>query len=170
MVIDRSPRVCFVATMPVGLQISRTLGLLPISAAAMAGIWVLGGVWMAAVVAGIILNGTPQARPWRLLERVFLGAGLLGFTGAGIAGWTDRLAVPGWLAGKLAAFGAMCLFALLLDRSFAPVLGAFSDIVAQGSTPPREAVLRRHMYHTYGWVLAIYAAILVSGFLGTVRP
>ena len=170
MVIDRFPRVCFVAMMPVGLQLGRLLGLLPLSFATMAGIWVLAGIWMVVVVAGIKFSGTPRARPWRLLERTFLGAGLLGFTAAGIAGGTGWLGMPGWLAGKLAAFGAMCLFALLLDHSFVPVLDAFTVIVAQGSTPAREAVLRRRMFHTYVWVLAIYAAVLLSGFLGTVQP
>ena len=62
----------------------------------------------------------------------------------------------------------MC--ALLLEAAFAPALAEFAAIVADGSTPENEAILRRSMYWTYLWVLGIYLAVLVAGFLGTVKP
>jgi len=30
--------------------------------------------------------------------------------------------------------------------------------------------LRRHMIGTYVWVVGIYLAVLISGYLGTVKP
>ena len=170
MVIDRLPRICFVAMVPVGLQLSCSLGLLPLSSPLMRLIWVLSAVWMAVVIAIMVSFGKPQVRRLQLLERSFHIAGLVGFTAAAIGGWTGRVAMPGWVAGKLLAYGAMFLFAILLERSFAPVFGAFGTIAAEGSTPGRESVLRGSMMRTYVWVLAIYAAVLVSGFLGTVKP
>jgi hypothetical protein len=170
MVIDRYPRLCFVAIVPVGLQIASSLGVVPLSATIMLWVWILSGIWLCSVIAGMILMGTPRARPWLKLHQGFLVLAAIVFISAGIAGWTDRVPMPGWLSAKLAAYGAMCVFALLLDRSFGPVFVAFGAISAEGSTPEREAALRRPMIQTYGWVLAIYAAVLLSGFLGTVKP
>ncbi len=170
MVIDRYPRICFVAILPVGLQIAYFLGLIPLSARWLAVIWLLSGVWMSCVIAGMILVGTPRVRAWRGVEKGFLVSAACLCIAAGLGGLTGRILVPGWLAGKLAAYGAMCLFALMLDRTFGPVFTAFGTISTEGSTPEREAALRRPMLRTYVWVLAIYAAVLLSGFLGTVKP
>jgi hypothetical protein len=171
MVIDRYPRICFVAILPVGLQIAYLQGLLPaLSVELLVLAWVLCAVWMIAVIATMRLHGRAAARPWQILERWFRILGFLGFTAIGIAGWTRHLDVPGWLAGKLFGFGAICLCALLLERAFAPVAVTFASIVSQGSTPERESALRAHMILTYIWVLGIYAAVLACGFLGTVKP
>jgi hypothetical protein len=170
MVIDRYPRICFVAILPVGLQIAYFLGLIPWSARWMTLLWLLSAAWMCCVIAGMILVGSPRVRPWRRVEKGFLTSAACLFIAAGIGGLTGRILMPGWLSGKLAAYGAMCLFALMLDRSFGPVFTAFGAISAEGSTPEREAALRRPMVQTYVWVLAIYAAVLLSGFLGTVKP
>jgi hypothetical protein len=171
MVIDRYPRICFVAILPVGLQIAYLRGLVPaLSAEILILAWALSAVWMVAVIAAMRLHGKPGARPSQILERWFRIAGFLGFTGLGIAGWTHNLILPGWLAGKFVGFGAICLCALLLERAFAPVASTFASVLSQGSTPERESVLRGHMMWTYVWVLGIYAAVLVCGFLGTVKP
>jgi hypothetical protein len=170
IVIDRFPRVCFVAILPLGLTIAALIGFLPLSAGVLAIIWILSAIWMTAVIQLMRLAGKPQARPWHLLERVFLVTYMVVFIGLGIAGLVGRLPVPGWLAGKLICYGAICLFGLSLDHSFGAVLGAFGEIEARGSTPEREALLKNRMYRSLAWVLAIYAGVLMAGFLGTVKP
>jgi len=171
MVIDRYPRVCFVAMVPVGLQISFFLGLVPgLTGGLLTLVWALCGVWMATVIAAMVLSGKPGARAWHAVERCFHVAGLLIFSGLGIAALSGRISVPAWLAGKFIAYGAICLFAMLLESAFAPVIATFGSIATQGSTPEREASLRRNMLWTYAWVLGIYAAVLICGFLGTVKP
>ena len=141
MIVDRFPRFCFVAIVPVGLQMSYARGLLPMSAGVMSLIWVLSAIWLAAVIAGFFVGGTPRGRPWRLLEKTFLVGGLIAFTVAAILAWCGQWLIPGWLAGKFFLFGMMCLFSLLLDRSFAPVFAVYGTIAARGSTPPQEAAL-----------------------------
>ena len=170
MIVDRFPRLCFVAIVPVGLQMGFMRGAIPISGAMMASIWVLSALWMAAVVAGFLTGGKPRARLWTVIEKSFLLAGLAAFSTTAALAWTGNLLIPGWLAGKLFAFGTMCLFSLLLDRSFAPVFAVYGAIAAQGSTPEREADLRRHMIRTYVWVIGIYLAVLICGYLGTAKP
>jgi len=170
MVIDRIPRICFVATLPVGVQLLATAGVLTITSPVLTAAWVLSAMWIAAVIAGMRLAGKPQARPWHRIERFFQITCLIGLTVAGLGGLSEHFAIPGWLSGKLIAYGAICGFVILLERAFAPVIGTFAAITANGSTPEREARLREGMSWTYVWVLAIYLAVLVSGYLGTVKP
>lgn len=178
MVIDRIPRICFVAVVPVGLQLESVAGITKLSPTILGCAWLLSGVWIAAVIAGMRLAGTPKARPWHRIERFFQIACLIGFTAVGIGILTGYGAgfaagygpVPAWLAGKWIAYGAICGFVILLEQSFGPVMGTFGAITTGGSTPEREASLRNAMVRTYVWVLAIYAAVVVSGYLGTVKP
>lgn len=170
LVIDRYPRICFVAILPVGVQLAYDYGFLPIGPGALTAIWLLSAVWMLAVVMVMRKHGGPEAKPWQLVERAFQVTGLFVLTGTGLYFLFATTDVPAWLAGKLIMLGAICLFSILLERAFGPTIVAFGAIAEQGSTPDREAVLRRCMYATYVWVLGIYAAILVAGFLGTVKP
>ncbi len=170
MVIDRFPRVCFVLMMPVGFQLVYLQGLLPVPHGVLMLVWIASLVWLTAVVTAMVCGGTPKARPWKMLDIACQIAGVVAFGALAVAGYTGRLPMPGWLLGKLALYGAICLFALALELSFAPVFVAFGAIVAAGSTPQREGVLKRHMLRSYVWVIAIYAAVLSSGFLGTAKP
>jgi len=85
-----------------------TQGLLTVS-------WGLSAVWMTAVIAAMVLSGKPGARTWHAVERCFHVAGLVLFAGLGVTALSGRIAIPGWLAGKFAAYGAICLFAMLLE-------------------------------------------------------
>lgn len=169
--IDRYPRICFAAMWPVGLQLAYALGVMPqLSRPLLELAWCAAAVWMAAVVAAMLLRGKPAALRWLRLQRAFRAAGFLIFTSLGVCKWLGQVQAPTWLAAKLLAYGAICLFALLLERAFAPVASMFARIVAEGPTPEAESALRARMFWTYGWVLAIYGAVLLCGFLGTVKP
>lgn len=170
MVIDRFPRICFVAILPVGLQLQATAGMWALSPAVLTGAWLLSALWILAVIAGMRLAGTAKARPWHRIERVFQVACLIGLVSAGGDALSGHWQIPAWLAGKLIAYGAICGFVILLEYAFAPVIADFAAIASNGSTPEREASLRAGMRWTYVWVLGIYLAVLVSGYLGTVKP
>ena len=171
MVIDRYPRVCYVAIFPVGLQLAHSLGVMPaLSARWVALGWGLGGIWLVAVIAAMTQHGRPAARRWQRVERVFQVAAILVFGGLAAAVWLGRLEAPGWLAGKFLAYAAISVAAILLERAFGPVAATFGEIATVGSTAEREAALRAQMVRSYAWVLAIYAGVLVCGFLGTVKP
>lgn len=170
-VIDRYPRICFVAMWPIGLQLAYATGAMPQLSRRLLGLaWCAAAVWMAAVIAAMVQRGKPTAIRWLQLQRVFRAAGFLIFTALGVSAWLGEVQAPAWLSGKLLTYGAICLFALLLERAFAPVSGTFATIAAEGSTPRTEAALRTRMLWTYAWVLAIYAAVLLCAFLGTVKP
>jgi hypothetical protein len=169
-VIDRFPRVCFVAMLPLGVTISSLLGMMPLSRAALGAVWGVSAVWMVIVIRLMVLGGGPQSRPWAFAERLLLVCYGLAFIGLAAAGFEGRLPIPGWLAGKFICYSAICSFALLLDHSFPAVVTAFTEIESQGSTARRESQLRSRMYRSLFWVLAIYAGVLSAGYLGVVKP
>jgi len=169
-IIDRFPRVCFVAILPIGAQLAWLRGLLVVRSSIMDILWACCLMWMTAVVAGMLMNGRPVARLCHSVERVFQVTGLVLFGGGGFALLASHAEIPAWLAGKMIAFGLVCLFAILLERAFEPVMPTFEEIVRNGSAPELEGKLRNSMYRSYLWVLSIYAAVIVAGFLGTVKP
>jgi hypothetical protein len=170
IVIDRFPRVCFVAMLPVGLQIATLLGIVQIAPWVMALVWAMSALWMIIVARIIMLAGAPTARPFQIAERTLLVCYGTALIAAGVLGFGDAAFLPGWFAGKLIVYGCICFFGLALDHSFGPVITAFQDIEATGSTQAREAVLTARMWRSLSWVLAIYAAVLTAGFLGVVKP
>jgi hypothetical protein len=167
LVIDRFPRICFVLMLPVGLQLTWQMEYLPVSPSVMGGIWAVSAGWLAVVLAVMGAHGTPRAAVLQRVERGFHALTLFALT---VAAALLRGTAPGWLLGKLLAYAAICAFAILLEAAFAPALAAYTTIATEGSTPATEAALRRSMYWTYVWVIGIYLAVLVAGFLGTVKP
>ncbi len=171
MVIDRYPRVCYVAIFPVGLQLAHALGVMPALSTPLVALgWALGAVWLVVVIAAMTQHGRPTARRWQRLERVFQIAAILVFGALAAAAWLGLLEAPGWLAGKFLGYAVISVAAILLERAFGPVAATFGEIVSAGSTAAREAALRAQMVRSYAWVLVIYAGVLVCGFLGTVKP
>jgi hypothetical protein len=168
LVVDRFPRICFVLMLPVGLQLAFLRRLLPVSAKAMIVIWIASLAWMTVVIGIMRSHGTARGRALQRVERVVLVCTFIVLTTTGTILW--RASAPVWLVGKLWAFASICLFAILLEISFGPSLATFTTIATHGSTAQLEEKLRRSMYWTYAWVLGIYAAVLVAGFLGTVKP
>jgi hypothetical protein len=170
MVVDRFPRVCFVAMLPVGVQLAWLRGVLPLPVGAVYGVWASCALWMVAVLARMALHDDARARPWKLLEHLFIVLALLALSGGGAILLAHGGPAPEWLAGKMLAYAAVCLFAILLERSFAPGVLAFAKILDSGSSEPEEATLARSMRWTYTWVIGIYLAVIAAGFLGTVKP
>jgi hypothetical protein len=170
MVIDRYPRVCFVLTLPVGAQLAWLLGLLPISATSMIVLWAVCLAWFGVVVFGMIVAGQPRARLCQRIERVLHVIVGLALMCGGVWLLRNDGDAARWLAGKMMMYGLICVFALLLELAFPPVMAAFTTIADQGSTPAIEARLRNSMKWSYLWVLGIYSCVLIAGFLGTVKP
>lgn len=171
MVIDRYPRVCYISIFPVGLQLARSLGIMPSLSARVVELgWILGAVWLAIAILGMAQHGRPSARIWHGIERMFRITAILVFSAVAVGIWQSRIAAPGWLAGKFMGYAGISIVALLLEKAFTPVAATFGEIAREGSTVERETVLRGQMIRTYIWVLAIYAGVLVCGFLGTVKP
>lgn len=169
MKIDFTPRIAFVLMLPVGVQLAWNLGLLHSSALLPAMAWAVAGFWLALV---LVVARNPAASP--LLQRV-LSAWLLilataMFTASALGMWTDTLLSVPWLTGKLALYGVICLLALGIDYAFKPVGAGFAELAARGSSEQLEARISSGIDATIRVVVALYLALLLAAFLGTVKP
>ncbi len=167
LVVDALPRLCFVMMGPVGFQMAVNLGLFTAPAWAAPAVWVIGLVWTACALVGILRPFTPLSKTTHALERVFQAAGVLGAGGVGL--WSliaDGPIAEPWLAGKLLAWGVCCALIVPLELAFNPVMATFGQIAQTGSTPELEARLTRSLYIAYIFVIGIYVAVLIAAFLG----
>ena len=169
MVIDRFPRLCFIAMIPVGMQLAVLNGSLSLPPYGLLAIWLAASVWLIAALIPMLRPGNPYTALLHGIERVMQVVGTLGLGGAG-AWMLLHPAGTGWLAVKLIMLGLVCLLVIFLEWAFGPPMAAFAAICTDGSTPEREQQLRRGMTLTYVWVVAIYIAVLVAAYMGIAKP
>lgn len=67
-------------------------------------------------------------------------------------------------------FGAIFLAAIMIDVAFKPVGLLLGALIAQGSSDATERPLRQTMDRTRIWVLLVYLLLLVTAWLGVVKP
>lgn len=114
--VERLPRTAFVLMLPAGLQLSANLSLISLQGARVAGAWLLGFLWVAALWWRPPEKGDALARALRMVGRVLLfvvgilmiGAALLTF----ISPTPD---MPVWLALKVGLFGVALFVTLASD-------------------------------------------------------
>ena len=168
--IDLSPRICFALMLPVGLQLVRGLGLYPISNGLLALGWVLGLSWAALHVVLLVCKGTPLARRLNQVNRTWeLVAGAVLITVAVLSLTIGAPVAAGWLALKLLLFGLAFWVTLGIDTVFQPFT-TLLKMGPDGSTPEKEAVVRRLTHRTMAWALLLYALVAGAAFLGKVKP
>ena len=77
---------------------------------------------------------------------------------------------PEWLAWKALMFGLIFVAAIMLDITFKPVGALLAAVMEKGSSDETEVPLRRTMDKTRIWVWMVYVLLLVTAFLGNVKP
>ncbi len=169
MKIDFTPRIAFVLMLPVGVQLAWNMGLLHPSALLPAITWAVAGFWLALVI-GLARNPAASPLLHRLLSAWLLMLATMLFTASALGVWTDALTSAPWLSAKLALYAVICLLALGIDYAFKPVGAGFAELAARGSSEQLEARISSGIDATIRVVVALYVALLLAAFLGTVKP
>jgi hypothetical protein len=170
-VVDIFPRVCFALILPVGLQLTKALGLYPVTPGLLAAGWIIGLGWTAAILVMMRAEGTALARTLNKLQLWFQGVmGVLFVSVGGLSLLRDAPLAPGWFAGKILLFGFIFWMGIALHVLFRPFDKPFAEIGTQGSTPEREAAVTGAINQALVGVLVLYALIAIIAFLGTVKP
>jgi hypothetical protein len=168
--IDLFPRVTFALILPVGLQLARNLGLLPVGAALLGAVWLVSVLWAASHVAIVAWKGRPVVR--RLVEVNKLYELVAGGFFIGLGAWSLATGSPidaGWFAAKLLVFGLIFWVILGIDTVFQP----FTTILRMGpggSTPEQERRITQMTNRTMAWAVLLYLLIASVAFLGRVKP
>ncbi len=170
--IDMGPRSAWALMVPVSLSLlhaGRWWPGLPLGAVVAA--WGIGLFWLWLVWDAHAHDQTPRAARDRRIEG-WLRYGLAAFylwLGAASLG-TGAPLEPRWLAAKALLFGLIFVAAILIDVAFKPVGGQLLRLVGEGSSDATEVPLRATMDGTRRWVLAVYALLFATSYLGLVKP
>jgi hypothetical protein len=171
LVIELLPRTMWAMALPFGVMLSRELGLLAISDAAVAGVWAFTLGWVLISLGGAHYSEKPFGQRLAAINRWIVG--ILGITLLVIGLWSYIGAGPfetRWLSAKVALYGVINLTVLGIEASFIPVGPAFGRLFTEGSTPEVEKAISRGMDVTMFWVYTSYILILIVGLVGIARP
>lgn len=164
------PRVCMSLMLTVGGVLSEHVGL-EHPWWQMAGIWLLGPVWLTLTLAAYFGApdgvGATATRLERLLRMVLIAA-----VPASVA-WsiaTGRLAEAPYVGGKLLLFALVLLLGLLAERAFAPFRDGVRRLATEGASPELDATMKTSFTRGRRLVFAIWVALLLAAFSGVVQP
>lgn len=174
VVVDLAPRLAWALMVPVSLTVLQLGKWWEVGWGALALAWAAGLWWCWFVLfSHRRQNGpvTPALRVNRWLEGYFKALMVVFYLYLGVASWLWGAPLPTrWLALKALLFGLIFLAAIMIDLTFKPVGALLGRLLNEGSSAATEVPLRAAMDRTRVWVLTVYALLLVTAFLGTVKP
>ena len=133
----------------------------------MALIWVAAAGWLAMVILLHIMQPSPRKQLLTTFDFWFRLVMSLGLLGLGLGSlFAGMLALPYWVALKLAIFGALIGCGLIVRvqlRDFGP---AFASIASGKGTDADNAAIQRSLGGTRPFVVAIWVGLLASAALG----
>jgi hypothetical protein len=168
--IDMGPRTSFALMLPVGLQLSVNMHLIPLGTPGLVLCWLFSAVWLA-VTWGIPLNeGKPVALSLRKIQTLLLM--IVTVVLVPVGAWSmfgEGPVISDWLSFKILVFGLICGLAILIDLTFIPVVAAFTELAEQGSTPEIETKITAGMNRVFAVVWVLYGALLISAYIGVTK-
>ncbi len=171
VLIDMTPRTAWALMVPVSLSVVKLGGYWDVPAALMVGAWIAGLAWLWLVWDAHNHDMTPRAARNRKIEFWLKGVITIGYLWLGIQSLaTGAPLAPTWLASKALLFGLIFVAAIMIDVAFKPVGPQLGKLLAEGSSDETEIPLRRTMDRTRIWVMLVYALLIATSFLGSVKP
>lgn len=169
--VDMVPRSAWALMVPLSLSVVAAGGWWDVPGWLMVGAWAIGLFWLWLVWDSHAHDQTPRAARNRRIE------GGLRWAIGGFYLWLGVQSLllgaplePDWLAAKALLFGLIFVAAIMIDVTFKPVGAQLAAVLTEGSSDATEIPLRRTMDRTRVWVWAVYLLLLVTAFLGNVKP
>ena len=169
--VDMVPRSAWALMVPLSLSVLAAGGWWAVPAPLLWGAWAIGLGWLWLVRDSHHHDMTPRAARNRRIEgwlRWLIGGFYLALGAHSLA--LGAPLAPTWLALKALMFGLIFVAAIMIDVTFKPVGAQLAAVLQQGSSDATEIPLRRTMDATRVWVWAVYLLLLVTAFLGNVKP
>jgi hypothetical protein len=163
VIVDLTPRTAWALMVPLSLTVSYMGAWWDLPLAIVIVGWAIAAFWLWLVFDAHAHDMTPRAaqrRKWEGYLRYALAAAYL---------WLGLESLD-WLAWKALLFGLIFVAAIMIDVSFKPVGGLLGTLLAEGSTDETELPLLRVMNRTRLWVWCVYLLLLVTAWLGVVKP
>jgi hypothetical protein len=171
LILDMFPRVFMVLTLPSGFHLATAMGAIPYSLALIAGVWAFSAVWLVIVLTGLLRHEAPIGKSAKKVEKIIQYVLFAVLAWAGLASLLtgDPITTP-WIAVKVLMYASILVIIQFLEKAFFPAVAGFLSLESSGSSPQLESQIRGGMDRVYLWVLAIYAVVIVSAFLGVAKP
>jgi hypothetical protein len=169
--IDMVPRTAWALMVPISLSVVRLGGFWAMPDAVLVGAWVIGGIWIWLVWDAHFHDQTPRAKRDRRIEfylKIALAVFYLVLGGVSLV--TAAPLAATWLATKALLFGLIFAAAIMIDVAFKPVGPLLVRLLADGSNDATEVPLLRTMNRTRWWVWTVYLLLLITAYLGLVKP
>lgn len=171
VLIDMAPRTAWALMVPVSLSVVSLGGYWAVPSALLIGAWVVGLAWLWLVWDAHIHDMTPRAARDRKIEFWLKNLITLGYLGLGIVSLINGAPLAEkWLAAKALLFGLIFVAAIMIDVAFKPVGPQLGRLLKEGSSDATEVPLRRTMDRTRIWVFVVYFLLVVTSFIGNVKP
>lgn len=169
--IDMVPRSAWALMVPLSLSVVDLGNWWDVPTALLIGAWVIGLFWLWLAWDAHMHDMTPRAARNRSIEgwlRWIIGGFYLWLGGQSLI--AEAPLEPDWLAWKALMFGLIFVAAIMIDVTFKPVGAQLGAVLEQGSRDETEIPLRRTMDKTRIWVWAVYILLMITAFLGNVKP
>ena len=170
--IELLPRTRWKAALPFGVMLSMDAGLLPISASALAAVWVFSLAWWAISMTGAWFYDKPfghQLGRITNLLTLLVGICLIVLALSSWAGYGPVVADAGWLQLKVGLYGLINLLIIWMLLAFDPLGAAFGRLAVEGSGAEIEAIISQTMNRSTVILGATYLLIVLVGFIGTTK-
>ncbi len=169
--VDMVPRTAWALMVPISLSVVTLGGYWIVPAWLLASAWAVGAFWIWLVWDAHLHDQTPRAARDRKIE-FWLKVGLtLFYLGLGLVSLIEGAPLAEtWLATKALLFGAIFAAAIMIDVAFKPVGPLLGRLIKEGSCDTTEVPLLATMNRTRLWVWVVYALLLGTAYLGSVKP
>lgn len=168
--IDLAPRVSASLMLTVGGVLTEYVGIAH-PWWQMAGIVLLGPVWLALVLIGYYRDGTALGETGTRLDQVFRALLVVAVPVSVAWSWlTGRLDAAPYVAGKLLIFAALMLIGLLLRRQLRPFTDGLRQLARGDISGQVETAMVASHARTRPLVIAIWIGLALAALLGIAKP
>ena len=169
-VIDVVPRVCVALFLTVAGLLSDTYGISH-PWWQMAGIILLGPVWLFLVLAAWLKRGSEFGATMAKLDTWLRIALVVGIPASvAYSTMTGRLADTPWITGKLMILAAIILLGLVMRRRLQAFFDGVDRLEAEGLSPEIDSQMATGLKRARPFVYAIWLLILSAALMGVVKP
>ncbi len=168
--VDTIPRMAISLMLTVGGLLSGYVGLSH-PWWQMAGIVLLGPVWLTLALIGIARDGTPFGVTSQRLESALRWLLIVAVpVSVAYSTMTARLAMAPYVGPKLLLFAAVLLFGQFLRARLGPLRLGLAQLVTAGPSPELDETMRVSLARSRPYSVAIWVALLTAALLGVLKP
>jgi len=168
--IELIPQACMSLMLTVGGILTEMMGIQH-PWWQMAGIILLGPVWLTLTIVVYARSGTDQGAQVARLDELFRWAVIASVLLSVIYSvTTERLADVPWVTAKLLIFAAVVFFGLMMRRRLVPFVLALAQLEADGPSPQVDQTMSASTSRARAFMFAAWIGLAMAAGLGMVQP